>query len=55
MRSLLPFPDPFLLSDAFGVLHPLLFLGQPLLLEAGNTLSCRSQVDVLRRLAQPLG
>ena len=36
-----PLPDPLLLPDALGLLHPLLFLGQALLLQAGDALGRR--------------
>lgn len=55
MLSLLPFADPFLLPDALGFLHPLPFLGQTLLLQAGDALGRRIQINTSRRLAQSIG
>ena len=39
MPSPLPFADPLLLSDSLGLLHPLSFLGQTLLLLADGALA----------------
>ena len=38
MLSPLPFADQFLLLYALGFMRPLPFLGQPLLLQAGDAL-----------------
>ena len=38
MPSALPFADPLLLPDSLGLLHPLSFLGQTLLLQADGAL-----------------
>ena len=50
----LPLPQPFLLPllllQAFGLLHPLAFLGLPAFLQPRCGLGQRSPVDPLRRL-----
>ena len=52
MPAPLSFADPLLLPDAFGLLP---FLGQALLLQAGDALGRRNHVDAPRRLAQTIG
>ena len=48
MTAPLSFADPLLLPDAFGLLP---FLGQTLLLHAGDALGRRNHINASRRLA----